>query len=134
MPENNNYNTTITNRAGRKPHIRSVRQVSDDVKEPMEFWQDKIYLEEESMDEEEMYEEYDMSSDELDSGCEYDSEWEVDDTYWDEPRAPAPVSGRAMDGQEVGCVPHRCLELPRAAISWQPVPAWGRSVLETDWE
>merc|ERR1712139_105262 len=126
----------ITSRTGRKPHFRNVKRVSDEfdshVKQRTEeFWQEeKLDLEEEATYEEEIYDEYEMSSeyDELDSGCEYDSEWEVDDTYWDEPRAPAPVSGRAMDGKEVGCVPHRCLELPRAAIILQPVPAWGRSV------
>jgi len=52
-----------------------------------------------------------------------DSDWEI------EPRSLAPITGRPMDGIDVGCPPDRVLRLPVSMVRQAPLPIDGRSIL-----
>lgn len=60
-------------------------------------------------------------------------EWE-DSDWEDEPRAPPTRHGEEMDGEDVGVLPHRKLQLPISMAHYTRPGVNGRSIFQSDWQ
>jgi len=132
-------------KTGTKPDIRDIRRVREELLGDDEFEAMNLDVDQ-SMEDywahlEQVYEEeaiYEKAASQYSVKgafeCEYGFDWEVEDTYWAEPRAARPASGRPMDGADVGHLPARSLELPRAALTPTQYPIYGRSVMSSQWD
>lgn len=63
---------------------------------------------------------------------EEEDEWECDSDWDDVPRAPATSRGFEMDGEDVGCLPSKVLQLPRSMVSSVSTGVYGRSIFTGD--
>lgn len=59
-------------------------------------------------------------------------EWEYDSDWENEPRADTMPRGSEMDGEDVGCLPSKVLELPKPAVSVVSTGVYGRSIFTSD--